>query len=171
MEAAEEIVVESPLVKDEQRVEFVCMDCGGIATLVIRPPEKLTKKEREEVDDYFLGKQRGLYFEWVGAIGEHFGNAKPDQHLWLKQEMLLPLLESEYEQFAETMSNLRTVYLQGSSKEALHIRQQVAALVSVRDKGIVNRHIMYLYMQDVKNFAASEGVALRMPEDFRNWDE
>lgn len=166
----QEHVVESPYITKEQRIEIPPLPFDGGFTLVIRPVAKLTKKQQKEVDSHFLQKQRNLYFDWVGTIGDHFGNDKPSQHVWLKQEMLLPVLESESEEFAETMLNLRTIYNNGSKIEALHIRKQVANLVSVSDKGLVTRKIMWLYMEDVHKFAMSENLQLKMPIDYRTFE-
>lgn len=165
----QEHVVESPYITKEQRIEIPPLPFDGGFTLVIRPAEKLTKKQTVEVNEYFLGRQRGVYFGWVKDIGDEFGNDVDTQHVFLKEKLLLPVLEQESEKYRDLRSHLATIYKHGSEKEALCIRRQIAEMVSVKDGKDVNRHIMWLYMEDVQKFAMSQNIRLKMPVDYRTF--
>ena len=124
---------------------------------VVVTVELLTDDELRTLD------QNSLYWLWLTAIGNHFGNAKDEQHKIFKRKFLSVIYvrdDREFASMAESVGNLRNI-IDGVEYE--NIAQGVAKLMSTT-KATVKQ--MSEYLTDIDAFCQRQQIKLPIPSEY-----
>lgn len=124
---------------------------------VVVTVELLTDDELRTLD------QNSLYWLWLTAISNHFGNSKDEQHKIFKRKFLSVIYvrdDREFADMAQSVGNLRNI-IDGVEYE--NIAQGVAKLMSTT-KATVKQ--MSEYLTDIDAFCQRQQIKLPIPSEY-----
>jgi len=131
-----------------------------LADLPIDPVHVVDIKEYKEL---LSGRQRRLYFKWMGEIAEKLGDDKAGMHLFYKEKYLIDIYVRDDEGFAAMYESVRNVYRAGLHTDALQIRSEIVKRTSITD---ANTKQMSEYLNCIDVDATMKGCVLTIPEAY-----
>jgi hypothetical protein len=126
-----------------------------IAGLPMEPVHEIIIREAKKD---ISAEQRGLYFKWMGIIGEELGMTKDAMHEQSKERHLVPIFIRDDIEYAEMVSSLDAVRAMGMKEEADRLWRHIVKETSITKAGIKQ---MSEFMNEVEREAA--GLAIRLP--------
>jgi len=115
--------------------------------LIIKP-----HKPRRDIS----AEQRGLYFVWMGVIGEELGDTKDYYHWYFKSKFLVFIYRRDDAVFSQTYDALRKIL------PAHECNERLAHLISITK---ASKKQMSEYMTDIQTFSNELSIVLPLPDD------
>lgn len=100
-------------------------------------------------------EQRGLYFRWMGIMGNEIGLTKNDMHLQCKEDHLVPIFTRDDQDYAEMVAAVRAT-------GRANMWKKIIKLTSITD---ANTAQMSEYMNEISREAAGLDIRLPHPDD------
>lgn len=130
-----------------------------IANLPLDPVHEIIIREAKKD---ISAEQRGLYFKWMGIIGEEIGQTKDEMHFQSKDRHLVPIFCRDDIEYAEMWSSMVAVREAGMVKEADILMHGIVKETSITKASVKQ---MAEYMNEVEREAAGLGIRLPHPDD------
>ncbi len=130
-----------------------------IGTMPIDPAHEVIIREAKKD---ISAEQRGLYFKWMGIIGEEIGQTKDEMHYQCKDRHLVPIFCRDDIEYAEMWSSMIAVRAAGMVKEADMLMHGIIKETSITRASVKQ---MAEYMNEIERESAGLGIRLPHPDD------
>lgn len=132
-----------------------------IANLPLDPVHEIIIREAKKD---ISAEQRGLYFKWMGIIGEEIGQTKDEMHYQSKERHLVPIFIRDDIEYSEMWSAMIAVRDAGMAKEADMLMRGIIKETSITRASVKQ---MAEYMNEIEREAAGLQIRLPHPDDRR----